>query len=78
MVEDAVLQQQEEQSQVKNEAILALIDATSSSYQQQINAGSTRDESVSSVLNLDSDELNLDAVAASKRYQSKYHGDFNE
>ncbi|CAI5704584.1 unnamed protein product [Peronospora effusa] len=50
----------------------------SSSYPQQINAGSTRDESVSSVLNSYSDELNLDAVAASKRYQSKYHGDFNE
>ncbi|RMX62345.1 hypothetical protein DD238_007822 [Peronospora effusa] len=71
MMEDALLQQQEEQSQVKNEAILSLIDARggilSSSYQQQIKAGSTRDESLSSVLDSYSDELNLDAVAASKR-----------
>ncbi|RQM09287.1 hypothetical protein DD237_003528 [Peronospora effusa] len=58
MVEDALLQQQEEQFRVKNEAICRLLTleggSLSSSYQQQIKAGSTRDESVSSVLDLNS------------------------
>ncbi|CAI5745036.1 unnamed protein product [Peronospora destructor] len=47
-----------------------------SSHQQQTNAGSKRDESVSSVS--DSDESDLDAVAAAKRYHSRYQGDFKE
>ncbi|CAI5746461.1 unnamed protein product [Peronospora destructor] len=45
-------------------------------HQQQTNAGSKRDESVSSVS--DSDESDLDAVAAAKRYHSRYQGDFKE
>ncbi|CAI5729828.1 unnamed protein product [Peronospora farinosa] len=50
----------------------------SSSCQQQPNASSKRDEIVSSVLDSDSDESDLDAVTAAKRYQSRYQGDFKE